>query len=194
MLEEEYQARRQLPPHLRPAPTPEPPFSFEIRAAELGDLPSIREIYNHYVLNSSVTFSDTPWTFPAARKNFENAVQRGYPFIVAVSPGEQILGFAWVHPWNTRASHRFSVEDYIYLGPASTGKGLGRALLGELIERSRAAGIKTMIAVIADKGADASIRLHESFGFTVSGRMGRVGYKFDRWLGSVLMEKNLRKR
>ena len=60
MLEEEYQPRRQLPPHLRPAPEPEPAFAFEIRPAELGDVPSIREIYNHYVLNSSVTFSDTP--------------------------------------------------------------------------------------------------------------------------------------
>jgi L-amino acid N-acyltransferase YncA len=193
MLEEEYQPRRTLPPHLRPAPVPEAPFSFEIRAAELGDLPSIREIYNHYVLNSSVTFDDAPWTFPEARKTFEKASQHGYPFIVAVSPSGQILGIAWVQAWNSKASHRFSVENYIYLGPASTGKGLGRALLGELIDRARAAGVKHMIAVIADKGADASIRLHESYGFKVSGQMGKVGFKFDRWLGTVIMEKNLRK-
>ncbi len=193
MLEEEYQPRRQLPPHLRPAAQPEPEFSYRLRPAELVDLPSIREIYNHYVLNSSVTFGDTPWTFPALRKLFEESAQRGYPFIVAESPGKQLLGFAYVHPWNSKASHRYSVENYIYLGPASTGKGLGRALLGELIERSRAAGIKAMLAVIADKNADASIRLHSSFGYKTTGHMGKVGFKYGRWLGTVLMELKIKK-
>ena len=194
MLEEEYQPRRQLPPHLRPAPEPEPVFSFEIRAAEVGDVPSIREIFNHYVLNSSITLSDTPWGLAEARKKFDSARQRGYPFIVAVSPGGQVLGFAYVYPWKEKAAFRFSVENHIYLGPASTGKGLGRALLGELIERARAAGVREMIALIADKNADASIHLHESFGFKNVGHMGKVGFKYDRWLGTVMMELNLRKR
>lgn len=193
MLEEEYQPRRQLPPHLRPAPEPEPVFSYEIRPAELGDVPSIREIYNHYVLNSSITLSDTPWTLADTRKKFDNARQRGYPFIVAVSPGGQVLGFAYVYPWKEKAAFRFSVENHIYLGPASTGKGMGRQLLGELIERARTAGVREMIAVIADRNADASIHLHESFGFKDVGHMGKVGFKYDRWLGTVMMEKNLRK-
>lgn len=193
MLEEEYQPRRQLPAHLRPAPAPEAGFEFAIRAAALGDLPSIREIYNHYVLNSSVTFNDSPWTFPVVRKKFEQATQRGYPFIVAESPSGQLLGFAYVYPWKERAAYRFSVENHIYLGPASTGKGLGKALMAELIDRSRAAGVKEMIAVIADKGADASIRMHEAFGFTEAGHMGKVGFKYDRWLGQVTMQKSLRK-
>ena len=193
MLEEEYQPRRQLPPHLRPVEPEDPGFRYELRAAELGDLPSIREIYNHYVVNSSVTFDDSTWSFPELRKKFETGIQGGYPWVVAVSPSGQLLGFAYVYPWNPKASYRFSVEDYIYLGPASTGKGLGKALLGDLIARSKAAGLKAMIAVIADKGADASIRLHESFGFKTAGRMGKVGYKYDRWLGTVMMEKNLRK-
>jgi len=193
MLEEEYQPRRQLPPHLRPVPAPEPEFSYLLRAAELKDLPNIREIYNIYVLNSSVTFGEEPLTIPGLRKKFEAITQRGYPFIVAVSPGEQLLGFAYVQPWNARASNRFSVENHIYLGPAATSKGLGKALLGELIQRSRAAGVKVMLAVIADKGADASIRLHESFGYKTTGHMGKVGFKYDRWLGSVLMELKLKK-
>ena len=81
----------------------------------------------------------------------------------------------------------------IYLGPAATNKGLGKALLGELIERSRQAGLRQMIAVIADKGAEGSIAIHKNFGFKDVGHMGKVGYKFDRWLGTVMMEKSLKK-
>ncbi|MDJ0334626.1 GNAT family N-acetyltransferase [Salinibacterium sp. G-O1] len=193
MLEEEYQPRRQLPPHLRPAPVREAPFSFTLRTAELGDLPSIREIYNHYVLNSSITFDNVPWTFPVLRKKFEDVTQRGFPFIVAVSPGGQLLGFAYVYPWKAKAAYRFSVENHIYLGPASAGKGLGKAMMAELIARSRAAGVREIIAVIADKNADASIAMHEKLGFRVVGHMGRVGFKFDRWLGTVTMRLALRK-
>jgi len=193
LLEEEYQPRRQLPPHLRQPEPEEAPFRYSVRAAELGDLPSIREIYNHYVLNSSITLGDTPWTFPALRRKFELATQKGMPWIIAESPSGQLLGFAYVFPWKEKAAYRFSVENHIYLGPASTGKGLGKALMAELIERSRAAGLKEMIAVIADKNAEASIRMHEGFGFKDVGHMGRVGYKFDRWLGSVMMQKSLRK-
>src|SRR4051794_14916809 len=99
MLEEEYQPRRQLPPHLRAPEPEEAPFRYELRSAELGDLPSIREIYNHYVLNSSITFDEAPWTFPELRRKFERVTQRGFPFIVAENPTGQLLGFAYVYPW-----------------------------------------------------------------------------------------------
>ena len=193
MLEEEYQPRRRLPPHLRQPAPEEAPFRYEIREAALGDLPSIREIYNHYVLNSSITFDDAPWTFPELRKKFERVSQRGMPFIVAENPSGQLLGFAYVYPWKEKAAYRFTVQNHIYLGPAATGKGLGKALMADLIERSRAAGLKEMIAVIADRNAEASIRMHEGFGFKDIGHMGRVGFKFDRWLGTIMMEKNLRR-
>ena len=114
------------------------------------------------------------------------------PFIVAVSPSGQILGYALVTPWKQKRAYRFTVENSIYLGAASTGKGLGPVLMQALIDKSKAAGLKEMIAVIADKGAEASIKMHENFGFTEIGRMGRVGYKFDRWLGTVLMQKSLK--
>ncbi|MCU1440035.1 MAG: N-acetyltransferase family protein [Rhodoglobus sp.] len=192
MLEEEYQPRRKLPPHLKPAPTPETPFEFTIRDAQLSDLPHVREIYNHYVLNSTVTFDETPMTLAALRKKFEKVNHLGMPFIVAENPAGQLLGYAYVYPWKEKAAYRFTVENSIYLGPASTGKGLGTVLLGELIERSRAAGVKEIIAVIADKGADASIGMHKNFGFKEIGHMGKVGFKFDRWLGTVLMQKSLK--
>ena len=193
MLEEEYQPRRRLPPHLRPAPPPETEFSYVLRDAVPADLPAIREIYNHYVLNSTVTFDETPMTLAALRKKFAKVAELGMPFIVAVNPSDQILGYAYVYPWKERAAYRFTVENSIYLGPASTGKGLGQALLAELVDRSRTASIKEIIAVIADRGADASIAVHRKFGFKEIGHMGRVGFKFERWLGTILMQKSLKK-
>jgi phosphinothricin acetyltransferase len=192
MLEEEYQERRRLPRHLRPqAPEPEG-FTFTIRAAEPADLPDIREIYNLYVANSTVTFDEDPMTLAAWRSKFAYLQKLGMPFIVAVSPNGNVLGYALVTPWAQKKAYRFTVENSIYLSPAATGKGLGSALMAELITRSKAAGLKEIIAVIADRGAEASIKMHESFGFKEIGRMGRVGYKFERWLGTIMMQKSLK--
>ena len=192
MLEEEYQPRRTLPQHLVPAPVPETPFDYVIRSAVATDLPHVREIYNHYVMNSSITFDETPMTLAELRKKFSKMTEKRMPFIVAENPAGQILGYAYVYPWKEKAAYRFTVENSIYLGPAATGKGLGRVLLGELIDRSKAAGLREIIAVIADKGAEASIAVHKAFGFKEVGHMGKVGFKFDRWLGTVLMQKKLR--
>lgn len=192
MLEEEYSPRRQLPPHLKPAPEPETAFAWTIRPATPIDLPDIREIYNHYVMNSTVTFDEKPMTLAELRRKFAHIEKLKMPFIVAENPRGQILGYAYVYPWKEKAAYRFTVENSIYLGPASTGKGLGKALLAALIDESKAAGIKEIIAVIADKGADASIQMHKNFGFKEIGHMGKVGFKFDRWLGTVLMQKSLK--
>jgi len=192
MLEEEYQPRRVLPPHLKKAPEPTPVFEYTIRDAVEQDLPHIREIYNHYVLNSTVTFDEKPMTIAALRRKFASVQKLGFPYIVAVSPSGQILGYAYVYPWKEKAAYRFTVENSIYLGPASTGKGLGKVLLGELITRSKAAGIKEIIAVIADKGAEGSIRIHKDYGFKDIGHMGKVGFKFGRWLGTYMMQKSLK--
>ena len=192
MLEEEYAPRRQLPPHLRPSPAPEPEFGFELRAAVAADLPHVREIYNYYVANSTVTFDEKPLTLASMRHKLARADKGGYPFIVAESRSGEMLGFAYVLPWKDKSAYRFTVENSIYLGPAATGKGVGKALMAELLVQAKAAGVKEVVAVIADRGADASIGLHERFGFKETGRMGRVGYKFDRWLGTVLMQKSLK--
>jgi L-amino acid N-acyltransferase YncA len=192
VLEEEYQTRRKLPPHLRKTEPVPAPFEYGIRDAEPADLPWIREIYNHYVANSTVTFDEDAMTLREWKSKYAYLHKLGMPFIVAVSPSGQILGYALVSPWKQKRAYRFTVENSIYLGAASTGKGLGPVLMQELIDRSKAAGLKEMIAVIADKGAEASIKMHENFGFTEIGRMGRVGYKFDRWLGTILMQKSLK--
>jgi L-amino acid N-acyltransferase YncA len=192
VLEEEYQERRQLPQHLRPVPEPEPEFEFVIRDAVAADLPHIREIYNHYVMNSTVTFDEKAMTLAELRRKFAHVRKLGMPYLVAESPRGQLLGYAYVYPWKEKAAYRYTVENSIYLGPASTGKGLGKALLERLIVDSKAAGIKEIIAVIADKGAEASIQLHKNFGFKEIGHMGKVGFKFERWLGTVLMQKSLK--
>ena len=192
MLEEEYQERRVLPRHLRKPEPAESPFEYSIRDAGLPDLPAVREIYNYYVANSMVTFDEDAMTLREWKSKFAYLQKLGMPFLVAESPSGQILGYALVAPWKQKRAYRYTVENSIYLGPAAAGKGLGRALMAELIARSKAAGLKEMIAVIADQGAEASIALHEKFGFVEIGRMGRVGYKFDRWLGTVLMQKSLK--
>ncbi|GLI26018.1 phosphinothricin N-acetyltransferase [Agromyces rhizosphaerae] len=192
MLEEEYQQRRQLPRHLRKAPPQEAPFEYAIRDARAEDLPAVREIYNYYVTNSTVTFDEDRMTMREWKQKFAYLEKLGMPFIVAESPSGQLLGYALVSPWKQKRAYRYTVENSIYLGPAATGKGLGKVLLGELIDRSKAAGLKEMLAVIADQGAQASIKLHKQFGFREIGRMGRVGFKFDRWLGTVLLQLSLK--
>ncbi len=168
------------------------PSAFSIRDAQAADLPHIRQIYNHYVTNSTVTFDEEPQSLRELRSRFAHVRKLGFPFLVAVSPNGEVLGFAYVYPWRQKAAYRSTVENSIYLGPAATGKRIGTALLAELIDRARAAGVREMIAVIADRGADASIELHKRAGFVEAGRLGRVGFKFDRWLGTLFLQKSLR--
>jgi len=192
MLEEEYQATHRPREAQRNLPPLEVPFEYSIRDARLEDMPDVREIYNHYVANSTVTFDEVAQSLRETRSKFQHLKKLGMPYLVAESPSQQILGYAYVYPWKEKAAYRFTVENSIYLRAASTGKGLGKVLMGELITASKAAGLKEIIAVIADKGAEASIKMHRDFGFKEIGRMGKVGFKFERWLGTVLMQKSLK--
>jgi L-amino acid N-acyltransferase YncA len=193
MLEEEYQATHRPTEAQRNLPPLEVPFEYSIRPATAQDLPDIREIYNHYVMNSTVTFDEKAMTLAAWRSKFSHIQKANMPILVAESANGHILGFAYVYPWKEKAAYRFTVEDSIYLGPASTGKGLGKVLMAALIDASKAAGIKEIIAVIADQGADASIQMHRNFGFKEVGHMGKVGFKFGRWLGTVMLQKSLKR-
>lgn len=103
-----------------------------------------------------------------------------------------VAGYAYATPWRPRPAYRFTVEDSIYLAPDATGKGLGSALLGPLVEAAARAGKRRMIAVVADTGSDASVALHRRFGFTDAGRLTAVGHKHSRWIDTQLMEKELK--
>lgn len=183
--------RRVLPRHLRPAPVPEV-FSYAIRPARASDLPHIREIYNHFVSNSVVTLDEGRSSIPYWREKFALLTRLQLPFLVAVSPGGVVLGYAVAQPWAGKNAYRYTVEDSIYLGPGAGGKGLGAVLLQALIEACEQRGIREMVAVISDSKAEASIRLHAKLGFVEAGRMGRVGHKFGRDLGTIYMKKALK--
>jgi L-amino acid N-acyltransferase YncA len=162
----------------------------ETRLAKPADAEAINDIYNYYVLNSVVTFDIDPSEVSYWQDKIEHLAELGLPFLVAESEGE-ILGFAYASPWRPKAAYRQTVEDTIYLSPKAIRQGLGSRLLAELIEECRKAKIKEMIAVISAEGAEASVAIHEGFGFVVNGRLTNVGYKFERWLGTVLMQKSL---
>jgi phosphinothricin acetyltransferase len=163
----------------------------KLRPVTEADMKQIAEIYNYYVVNSVVTFDIEPTTESTWLEKFEYLNSLELPFIVAESASGTIFGFAYVAPWRQKAAYRMTVEDTIYLRPAAIGKRIGTKLLAELIEKSRAAGVREIVAVISDKGADPSIALHEAFGFKKQGHLAKVGFKFNRWLGTVLLQKSL---
>ena len=162
-----------------------------LRKASIADLKQITEIYNYYVVNSVVTFDIEQTTEGYWQEKLEYLEGLELPFIVAQSGSGNILGFAYVAPWRQKAAYRRTVEDTIYLRPAAIGKRIGTRLLKELIDLSKAAGVKEIVAVISDKGADPSIALHEAFGFKKQGHLAKVGFKFNRWLGTILLQKSL---
>ena len=165
--------------------------TIDLRPATAEDIKHITEIYNYYVVNSVVTFDIEKSTEATWQEKLEYLNGLGLPFIVAQSTSGNVLGFAYVAPWRAKAAYRRTVENTIYLRPAAIGKRLGTRLLADLIERSKAAGVKEIVAVISDKGADTSIALHEAFGFKKQGHLAKVGFKFNRWLGTILLQKSL---
>lgn len=162
-----------------------------IRSATSQDLTAMVEIYNYYIQNSVVTFDLDQMNLEDWTAKYKWITELGLPFIVAETSTKQIIGFAYVAPWRQKAAFKRTVEDSIYLRPAAIGKRVGTKLLAELLEQAKAAGVKEVVAVISDKGAESSIALHERFGFKHQGHLGKVGFKFGRWLGTVLMQKSL---
>ena len=112
------------------------------------------------------------------------------PYFVAEDAGG-ILGYAYATPYRTRAGYRYTVEDSVFLSPGCTGRGIGSALLGRLLDGCAAAGTRQVIAVIADTGSDASAALHRRFGFTQAGLLSGVGRKHGLWIDTLLMQKEL---
>lgn len=167
------------------------PLSVNLRAAEISDSYAICEIYNFYIQNSVVTFDESNMEAKQWEEKIEYLQKQRLPFIVAVSDSGELLGFAYVAPWRQKSAFRNTVEDSIYLRPASTGKRIGTKLLEQLLTEAKIAGVKEVVAVISDSGADSSVKLHEQFGFKKQGHLAKVGYKFDRWLGTILMQKSL---
>jgi phosphinothricin acetyltransferase len=168
-----------------------PGASLRLREVRHDDLPRVLAIYNHYVATSTVTFDEDPMSLAAMEGKADRIRELGLPFIVAEGGGQGVIGYAYATQWRPKAAYRHTVEFSIYLAADATGHGVGRALLGELLRRSGDAGIRQVIAVIADEGAEASIALHRSFGFHEVGHLSGVGFKFDRWLGTTILQRSL---
>jgi L-amino acid N-acyltransferase YncA len=161
-----------------------------VRAAVPADLEAVTAIFAHYVTATVTTFEEVPPTAADWRRRLEDLAGRNLPFLVAEQDGT-VRGFAYASPWRPKPAYRHTVEDTVYISPAHTGRGLGRALLGALLAGCEQAGTRQVIAVIADTGSDASAALHRRLGFTPAGCLHRVGYKHGRWIDTTLMEREL---
>jgi phosphinothricin acetyltransferase len=162
-------------------------MSVSFRSFTWSDIPAITAIYRHAVETSVATFdTQAPGeTFMADK--FGHMLELGHPVIMAEQDGRTI-GYAYASTYRPRPAYRFTAEDSIYLAPDAQGLGIGSALLGRLLEDSRAFGFKQMLAVITAERAN-SIRLHEKHGFRLIGRYEALGYKFDRWLDIVHLQR-----
>ena len=152
---------------------------YSFRSFRWADLPAITEIYRHYVDHTAITFDTEAPGEPAMAEKFGHILELGHPLIVA-EVESRVVGYAYASFYRPRAAYRFTCEDSIYLHPDARGRGIGKAMLAELLIQSKAFGFKQMIAVITAETAN-SIAIHEKFGFRHVGRYEAVGYKFDRW-------------
>ncbi|WP_369183536.1 N-acetyltransferase family protein [Streptomyces sp. Y1] len=161
-----------------------------IRPVVAADLEAVAGIYAHYVRHTVVTFDEQPPELSFWQQRLDDLAARGLPFVVAELGGE-VAGYAYVAPWKAKPAYRHTVENSIYLSPAHTGRGLGGALLEALLAACAETDVRQVIAVIADSGVDASAALHRRFGFAEAGRLAAVGFKHERWVDTVLMQRTL---
>ncbi len=164
------------------------------RDARRRDLAGIHEIYAHHVLHGLASFEETPPDLAEVTRRFEATLAHGLPYLAAetevAGPGAEpaLRGYAYAGPYRPRPAYRHTVENSLYVAPGLEGRGIGRALLEELIRRCTALGFRQMIAVIGDSGHLPSIKFHESLGFREAGHLRSVGFKFGRWVDSVILQ------
>ncbi|MHB8948983.1 MAG: GNAT family N-acetyltransferase [Rhodoferax sp.] len=161
-----------------------------IRPSQIEDIPAITTIYGHHVRHGTGTFEIEPPSITDMAQRRAEVLAKGLPYLVAAK-GEQVLGFAYCNWFKPRPAYRFSAEDSIYLADDAMGQGMGRALLAELTVQAERAGVRKLIAVIGDSANQGSVGLHRSAGFSMVGVLKSCGWKFDRWLDVVMMDKAL---
>ena len=161
-----------------------------IRPAREADLPAITAIYDHAVRQGTATFELEPPDLGEMTRRFRTLAGGGFPFLVATLDA-RVVGYAYAGPYRPRPAYRFTVENSVYLDPAVCGRGIGTALLRQLIAACEARGFRQMIAVIGDSANAASIGVHRAAGFALIGTFKNVGFKFGRWLDTVMMQRAL---
>ena len=161
-----------------------------VRPAAPQDLPAIQSIYAYHVLHGLASFEEEAPPLEEMRRRYEDVIGRGLPYLVAEEDRE-VLGYGYCTLYRSRSAYRYTLEDSVYVRQNSQGKGIGKAVLSELIARCTALNYRQIIAVIGDSANAASIAVHASLGFVRAGNLRSSGYKFGRWVDSVLMQRPL---
>jgi len=159
-----------------------------IRAADAADIAAITAIYAHAVRYGTATFEIEPPNEAEMTERLAALVAGGFPYLVAECAG-QVRGYAYAGRHHTREGYRYTVEDSIYVAPEFHCRGIGRALIGRLLSEATLRGFRQMVAVIGDSDNAASIALHRAAGFRAVGTFEAVGYKFGRWIDTVMMQR-----
>lgn len=162
----------------------------EIHPVTKDCLPAITAIYEHHVLSGLASFEVQAPSLDEMRSRHDKIVGGGYPYLVATE-GDMVLGYAYAGPYRPRPAYRYTVEDSIYVAPGHAARGVGRMLLSHLISDCEERGYRQMLAVIGDSDNAASIGLHKACGFTMKCVLDAFGFKFGRWVDSVLMQRPL---
>jgi L-amino acid N-acyltransferase YncA len=161
-----------------------------VRPATPEDLPAIQGIYAHHVAHGLASFEEEAPSVQELRSRYEDVVRQSFPYLAA-ELGDQIVGYGYCNLYRTRSAYRFALEDSVYVRHDMAGRGIGKALLAELIARCEALGCRQIIAVIGDSANAASIGVHASQGFLKVGTLRSVGFKLGRWVDSVFMQRPL---
>ncbi len=164
--------------------------SIELRPASLRDLPAIHSIYAHHVLHGLASFEEEPPSVEELERRYRDATSRGLPYLIAAAGGA-LAGYGYCAPYRARSAYRYALEDSVYVRHDMTGRGVGKALLAELVRRCEGLGYRQIIAVIGDSANVASIGVHAACGFLRVGTLRSVGFKFGRWVDSVYMQRPL---
>jgi phosphinothricin acetyltransferase len=161
-----------------------------VRDATEADMTPIQGIYADHVLHGLASFEETPPSIADMRARRRTVLERGLPYLAAVMNGD-IVGYSYASEYRARPAYRYTIEDSVYVASGLGGRGIGTALLRELIARCEAGPWRQMLAVIGDSANAGSIELHRSCGFRMIGTLPAVGFKFRRWVDSVLMQRAL---
>src|SRR5271166_4095783 len=161
-----------------------------IRPSREGDVAEIAAIYRYHVLCGLASFEEIPPDPEELATRRRDILGRGLPYLVAERLG-RVLGYCYAGPYRTRSAYRFTLEDSIYVDQAEVGRGLGKALLATVLDRCTNLGYRQMVAVIGGSDTWPSIRLHAALGFTRTGTLPAVGFKFGSWVDIVVMQRAL---